>query len=187
MFFHFPPPLLPTTASLLIVVLPLLVFILIAFINYRKRLSAVLDHGSAQLQMKSSTKAAESFFSPLIDKPADHPVHQTAEEIYTRDYSEDDVMIMSDEDEGFLLKSAEHVVEQIQSVVDEIAATPGPHPANPEEVFTKIRAIVSQYPIFENTEYYDAINNFVAVTVQRDCDLALTADDLRGLWWSEAA
>jgi hypothetical protein len=96
-------------------------------------------------------------------------------------------MVMADEDEGFLLKSAENVVEQIQLVVDEIAAGPSPYPANPEEVFTKIRAIVSQYRIFENTEYYDAINNFVAVTVQRDCDLALTPDDLKGLWLLEAA
>src|SRR5882757_3029010 len=98
MFFHFPPPLLPTAASLLVVVLPLLAFVLIAFINYRKRLSAVLHHGSAQVQMKVSPKTAESFFSPLIDKPADHPIHQTAEEISTRDYAEDDVMIMADED-----------------------------------------------------------------------------------------
>ena len=187
MFFHFPPPLLPTSASLLLVLLPLLAFVLIAFINYRKRLSAVLQHGSAQLQVKGSSRTADPFFSPLIDKPHDYPVQGAAVHPDAEDYSDDDLLVMADDDETFLLKSAEHVVEQIQTVVDDIAATPSPHPANPEEVFTKIRAIVSQYKVFENTEYYDAINNFVAVTVQRDCDLALTPDDLKGLWWPEAA
>jgi len=187
MFPHLPPPLLPTTASLLGVLLPLLAFVLFAFINYRKRLTAVLQHGSAQVQMKASSKTVEPFFPALIDKPAADPIHQTSSQVATADYSDDDIMVMADEDEGFLLKSAENVVEQIQLVVDEIAAGPSPYPANPEEVFTKIRAIVSQYRIFENTEYYDAINNFVAVTVQRDCDLALSPDDLKGLWLLEAA
>ena len=186
MFFHLPLPVLPTAASLL-VVLPLLTFVLVAFLTYRKRLAAVLHHGSTQLSMRASSKTPEPYFSPLIDKPGDQPIYQNAVQAAADDYSDDDVMIMADEDETFLLKSAEHVVEQIQAVVDDIAAGPSPHPANPEEVFTKIRAIVSQYGIFENTEYYDAINNFVAVTVQRDCDLALTPDDLKGLWWSEAA
>lgn len=187
MFPHLPPPLLPTTASLLVVLLPLLAFVLFAFINYRKRLSAVLQHGSTQVHMKASSKTAEPFFPALIDKPAADPIHPTSAHVSTADYSDDDIMVMVDEDESFLLKSAENVVEQIQSVVDEIAAGPSPYPANPDEVFTRIRAIVSQYRIFENTEYYDAINNFVAVTVQRDCDLALTPDDLKGLWLLEAA
>ena len=187
MFPHLPPPLLPTTTSLLVVLLPLLAFVLFAFINYRKRLSAILQHGSAQVQMKASSKTTEPFFPALIDKPAAPPIHEASAQISIGDYADDDIMIMADEDESFLLKSAENVVEQIQSVVDEIAAGPSPYPANPEEVFTRIRAIVSQYRIFENTEYYDAINNFVAVTVQRDCDLALTPDDLKGLWLLEAA
>jgi len=188
MFPHLPPPLLPTTASLLVVLLPLLAFVLFAVINYRKRLSAVLQHGSAHVQIKASSKTVEPFYPALIDKPVADPIHQTSTLASPADeYSDDDIMVMADEDESFLLKSAENVVEQIQSVVDEIAAGPSPYPANPEEVFTKIRAIVSQYRIFENTEYYDAINNFVAVTVQRDCDLALTPDDLKGLWLLEAA
>lgn len=187
MFPHLPPPLLPTTTSLLVVLLPLLAFVLFAFINYRKRLSAILQHGSAQVQMKASSKTTEPFFPALIDKPAAPPIHEASAQISIGDYADDDIMMMADEDESFLLKSAENVVEQIQSVVDEIAAGPSPYPANPEEVFTRIRAIVSQYRIFENTEYYDAINNFVAVTVQRDCDLALTPDDLKGLWLLEAA
>jgi len=186
MFPHLPPPLLPTTASLLVVLLPVIAFLLFAFINYRKRLSAVLQHGSTQVQMKASSKTAEPFFPALIDKPAQSS-HQPSVQVAIEDYADDDIMIMADEDESFLLKSAENVVEQIQSVVDEVAAGPSPYPANPEEVFTKIRAIVSQYRIFENTEYYDAINNFVAVTVQRDCDLTLTPDDLKGLWLLEAA
>lgn len=137
--------------------------------------------------MRASSKTTDAYFSPLIDKPGDHPIHQAAVQATADEYSDDDTMVMDDEVETFLLKSAENVVEQIQAVVDDIVDGPSPHPANPEEVFTRIRAIISQYRIFENTEYYDAINNFVAVTVQRDCDLALTPDDLKGLWWPEAA
>jgi hypothetical protein len=167
--------------------LPLLLFVLIAFMSYRKRLAAILHHGNAHVQMKNAAETSDRHFSPLIDKPADHPVYQAHAAVADEEYSDNDPMVMIDEEEGFLLKSAEHVVEQIQAVVDDIVADPSPHPANPDEVFTKIRSIVSEYPIFENTEYYDAINNFVAVTVKRDCDLALTPDDLKGLWWPQAA
>lgn len=82
-----------------------------------------------------------------------------------------------------LLKEAELVVEKIQDVVDHIAS----RPANPEEVYTKIQAIVSDYSFFFDTEYYDAINNFISVTVHRDCDLQLTEDEIKGLWYAAAA
>jgi hypothetical protein len=187
MFFHLPLPVLPTAASLLTVFLPLVLFIVIAFFSYRKRLAAVFQRCTAHVQMKASAETAQAYYSPLIDPPSDHPLYQAEIENTGDEYSDDDPMIMADEEEGFLLKSAEHVVEQIQVVVDDIVSGPSPHPANPEELFTKIRAIVSQYPIFKDTEFYDAINNFVAVTIKRDCDLALTPDDLTSLWWLEAA
>ena len=85
---------------------------------------------------------------------------------------------MLDDDDTILLKAAERVVEEIQEVVNHIAS----QPPNPEEVFTKIRAIVRQYRIFENTEYFEAINAFIAQTVERECDIQWTRDDLLVMW-----
>jgi hypothetical protein len=173
---------LPAIAILGAVLLAL--YSLFACLLYRKRFTTVLSRLSPASRAAVVAADPDRYFTPLIDKPADHPeelAHATRQD--PNDDPDDDVEMIDDEGGSFLLKEAENVVEQIQAVVDHIAT----RPANPDEVFTKIRAIVSQYTIFENTEYYDAINNFVAVTVQRDCDLALTADDLKALWWKDAA
>lgn len=162
----------------------LAIYVIVAAFFYRRRLAAILGRGSDRLQMKAPADATDHYFPPLIDRPASHPAENIVPQQTREEYSDlDEMVLIEDQEAGFLLRSAEHVVEQIQDVVDHIASSP----ANPDEVFTKIRAIVSQYTIFENTEYFDAINNFVAVTVQRDCDLALTPDDLKALWFSQAA
>lgn len=153
---------------------------------FRKRLATALGWSPRPGTAQAATSSPQYTHSivgeslpPLIDKPANHPsevagVYDTEDDLYYEPVDDGAVT---------LLKSAEHVVEQIQEVVDGIAS----HPANPEEVYTKIRAIVSQYSFFEGTEYYDAINSFIAVTVQRDCDLALTEEDLKTLWLEQAA
>ena len=178
MYTNIPFPVLAIAAAIL-----LAIYFLFACLAYRKRILAILSHPSPTRAAVASAPS-DRFFPPLIDKPADPSFDQTGAAAHMTGVARDaDVEMIDDEAGSFLLKEAEAVVEQIQAVVDHIAT----RPANPDEVFTKIRAIVSQYTLFENTEYYDAINNFVAVTVQRDCDLALTADDLKGLWWREAA
>ena len=85
---------------------------------------------------------------------------------------------MLDDDDSILLKAAERAVEEIQEVIDHIAS----NPPNPEEVFTKIRAVVRQYRIFENTEYLEPINAFIAQAVERECDIQWTRDDLQVMW-----
>ena len=85
---------------------------------------------------------------------------------------------MLEDDDSILLKEAERVVEEIQDVITHIAS----NPPNPEEVFTKIRAIVRQYRIFENTEYFEAINAFIAQVVGRECGIQWTRDDLLVMW-----
>jgi hypothetical protein len=117
---------------------------------------------------------------PLLDKPASHPIEQAG---YFETEEDESGWEMVDDDQNTLLKEAERVVEDIQEVVNHIAS----YPANPDEVCSKIHAIVSQYGFFMDTEYYDAINSFIAVTVQRDCELALTADDIQALWYAAAA
>ena len=87
-------------------------------------------------------------------------------------------MEMLDDDDGILVKEAEKVIELIQEVVNHVAS----HPPNPEELFTKIRSIVGQYRIFENTEYFEAINRYIAVVMNRDCDIQWSEEDLLVLW-----
>ncbi|TDW97098.1 hypothetical protein [Dinghuibacter silviterrae] len=169
-----------------------LLYFLIIFLAYRKRFfslfsSNVLPAGPGTLRV-----AGDVDLPPLIDKPADHP---TAQADLPDDGDEPDEPYLFDlpEDEDILLKEAEKVVEEIQETVNEIVTrheSPGTialHPISPEEVFTAVRIIVQQYPLFRNTEYFEAINNFVAITVRRDCNLTLTADDLAALWEVPAA
>lgn len=85
---------------------------------------------------------------------------------------------IADDEETALLKAAEVVVEKVQDAVNHITSSP----PNPAEVFTKIKSIVNHYRIFENTEYFEAINSFIAITVERDCGIQFTKDQLMELW-----
>jgi hypothetical protein len=83
-----------------------------------------------------------------------------------------------EDEESALLKAAEIVVEKVQDVIGHIAS----NPPNPEEVTSKIRAIVNPYTIFRDTEYFDAINSFIAISVERDCGIRLSKEQLLALW-----
>ncbi len=154
----------------------LLLFILL--MAYGKKLLSLLSLvptpalASAGATQQPRKWQVQDDFPPLIDKPADHPVEQTL--AFT---------ITEGDGPTTLMREADQVVADIQEAVDHI----GPRPANPDEVFSKIRGIVSQYRIFLDTEYFDAINSFILLTVQRDCDLMLTQEDLHALWYAQAA
>ena len=179
---------LPTPQLIFILVGTACLYLLILGIVYGRKLITAWRSGqflpafrlSAAVQPAANAWPKSDSFPPLIDKPADHPSEQAG--LYQT--APDDPHFEMVEDDGFttLLKEAERVVEQIKDTINNIATLP----ANPEEVFTKIRAIVSEYRIFLETEYYDAINSFIAVTVQRECELSWTAEDLTALWYAEA-
>jgi len=83
------------------------------------------------------------------------------------------------EDKDTILgKEAEKVVEEIQQTIHHIAS----NPPNPQEVYTKINAIVRNYQIFRNTEYFEPINRFISLAVSRDCHLEWTEPELLALW-----
>jgi hypothetical protein len=113
----------------------------------------------------------------LIDRPG------LAEEeiavLFKPKADEPDALIeMVDDEDSALLKAAEIVVEKIQDVVTHIASSPPSH----EEVYSKIRNVVNQYRIFHDTEYFDAINSFISITVERDCSIKFSKDELLSLW-----
>lgn len=119
----------------------------------------------------------DDFPYSLIDKPFEQFGH--APHFIEHGGPDDEEQYeLLDDDNNVLLKEAERVVEEIQTTITHIASKP----PNPEEVFSKIRAIVSQYSIFQNTEYYEAINSFVSITVERDCNIKYSAQDLQALW-----
>lgn len=91
---------------------------------------------------------------------------------------EDDAPEFLDYDGNILLKEAERVVDKIQDTINNIASSP----ANPEEVTSKISAIVRGYQLFFETEYYDSINTFIALVVERDCGIKLSVQQLQELW-----
>jgi hypothetical protein len=91
---------------------------------------------------------------------------------------EESTLEMLDDDDSILVKEAEKVIELIQVEIDHIAS----NPPNPEELFTKLRNIVRQYRIFENTEYFEPINRYIALAVNRDCDIQWAEQDLLVLW-----
>lgn len=172
---------IPPSEITFIVVGAICIYLLIIGVVYGRKwiatLGKTLNQPQASLSIAQSPAAPwarGNSFPPLIDKPADHP----SEKAQVFSPAEDPALYDQEDQEITLLTEAERAVEEIQEVVNNIES----HPANPEEVFTKIRAIVHEYRIFLETEYYDAINSFVAVTVQRDCDLTLTEDDLKSLW-----
>lgn len=89
-----------------------------------------------------------------------------------------DLEMKEEDDSNILLKEAEKIVERIQDTINHIASNPPNH----EEVTSKIHALVSPYQIFLDTEYYDSINTYIALAVQRDCSIQLTPDQLKALW-----
>jgi flagellar basal body-associated protein FliL len=161
--------------------IPQFVILLTAICAYFSILVMVKDKGLLSFAGNNKKgQAPDTLLStdllPLIERPF-NPIIGNAS-----DSSETDVVDegweFADDNDNLLLKEAEKVVEEIQSTIDHIAS----NPPNPEEVSSKINAIVRQYKVFENTEYFEAINSFIAVSVERDCKIKYSEDELLALW-----
>lgn len=90
----------------------------------------------------------------------------------------EEVEYQVDDESNILLKEAERIVDKIQDAISHIASNPPNH----TEVTSKIRSIVLPYQIFLETEFYDSINTYVSLAVERDCAIKLSTDDIRALW-----
>lgn len=123
-------------------------------------------------------QSAEQDFPPaLIDRPL-LELSDNAEVIIEQPPVIDGKFLPVEDEESALLKAAEIVVEKVQDVISHIASDP----PNLEEVTSKIKAIVNPYTIFRDTEYFDALNSFIAISVERDCGISLTKEQLLALW-----
>ena len=176
MHLSFPPNFIMAILTIVVIYYMVLAF------THRKKLLASLSKSAAPTPGAASLLATsnghnEQFPFQLIDKPADHPQEQIVV-TFEDDPFENPTVELVDDQGTIMLKEAEKLVEQIQETVNHVAS----NPPNPEEVHSKIRSIVSRYKLFENTEYYEAINSFVAITVERDCTIAFSQEELQALW-----
>lgn len=76
-----------------------------------------------------------------------------------------------EDNETVLLVEAEKLINDIESVV-----------RTNQDVYLRLTQLLSGYNLFYNTEYHDAINRFIAVTLKRDCNLELSETELAALW-----
>src|SRR5205085_1007564 len=136
-------------------------YYLILFFSFRKMASAF-----PKVEGRRWMPAMSGVPPELIDRPGivEEEINVSLDK---ENYLTEPALEMVDDEENILLKAAEIVVEKVQDVVNHIASSP----PNPDEVLSKLKFIVNQYQIFKNTEYFDAINSFIAITVERDCSL----------------
>lgn len=119
---------------------------------------------------------SEGESSKMILPPTIPSTPVIEEELEAEDQSQLEFL---DDDEGsVLLKEAEKVVDKIQDTINHIAS----NPPNPEEVTSKIQSVVSSYKLLMETEYYDSINTYIALAVERDCGIKLSPEELQTLW-----
>lgn len=116
--------------------------------------------------------------APVLIETAGSSQEEDLDFSFERLWEETQLELVEDE-ESLLLKTAEKLVDEVQEIVTYHIAS---FPPNPDEVYTKIKAHLRDYSILRNTEYEDAINRFIAVTVKRDCELELTEKELSLLW-----
>ncbi len=157
----------------------LLLFVLTLYYYFNVRKATKKLQAPATLQtpgIQTLQMAKQEFddFPELIDRPIDNTGEQM--ELYIDTEKDPLEFEIIENEDSRLLKEVETVVAKIQEVVSK-----SPN-ADPKQVFSQIKSIVSQYRIFENTEYYEAINNFILITVERDCTIHWNKEDMQALW-----
>jgi len=150
-------------------------YAVLAFFFRRKLVAGLMPAKGRSLQSVQATP--NNMHHELIARPLEMD-GESVEILLEKQPDDEDTLEMLVDDDYILVKEAEKVVEQVQVEINHIAS----NPPNPEEAFSKINAIVRQYRIFENTEYFEPINRFVALAVQRDCNIQWTEQQILALW-----
>ncbi|MBN8877804.1 MAG: hypothetical protein J0I32_09690 [Sphingobacteriales bacterium] len=169
-----------TTSLLPIIVIAAAIiatYYLIIFFAFRKRAMSMLGQTTGRkwnppIQQNFSAQPHE-----FIDKPIDHPMEDDVLTLVPRSDEDEPPFEMVEDEETVLLKAAEIVVEKVQDIIDT-----SPNPPNHQDIYSKIKNVTGRYQLFRNTEYFDAINSFIAISVERDCGLQFTKQQLLDLW-----
>jgi len=161
----------------IIAILAGIYFIIASGTSKKKIAMAGAGNGNSSFAATALLMTKHAEFPQLIDKPGLDDAG--SQEVELKDsYEEEGELEFMETEDSRLLKEAEQVVTEIQDVVNNIAS----YPPNQEEVRSKVRNILKQYHIFKNTEYFEAINNFVILTVERDCKITFRQEELPALW-----
>lgn len=173
------------TSALMSIVIALI--ILPFFFRARKKISLTSSGEPQSIGLTGTMGMLVHGTSPRIlpiiqDSFPVHPFENRQEYGYSIEIddlpSDEDLVDWAPDAESVLMKEAEDTVEKIQNVLDTISS----YPPNPEEVFSKIKAVVSPQKIFLDTEYYEAINHFILVAVKRDAKIEFTEREMASLW-----
>lgn len=152
---------------------------ILAAITYGILSLIIKFRNSPKLQMVAPVAAVPvTAFAASNAIPRMHPALPPGAELEIEGIEDDTILELVEDDGSILLKEAEAVTDEITRVIAGVAS----NPPNPTEVFTKLRALLSQYSIFQDTEFYDAINRFVEVAVQRDLGLQFSYGQLTEMW-----
>ncbi|WP_119079480.1 hypothetical protein [Chitinophaga alhagiae] len=134
---------------------------------------------STKMQLANVPSSEKSLLFSAFDPASGMRLAPEPEmELEIEGIDDDTQLELVEDDTSILLKEAEALTEEVSRLLSSIASDP----PNPTEVFTKFRALLSQYSIFQNTEFYDAINRFVAIAVERDLDIQFNHGQLTELW-----
>jgi len=158
---------------LLISAVLIAIYYIIIGLFFRKKIGQMFPNKGMSRPVLSSVSMERL---ELIGRPAVQSAPTT--ELFIENEEDPNTIERIEDNDTILGKEAEKVVEEIQETLHHIAS----RPPNPEEVFTKINAIVRNYQIFQNTEYFEPINRFIALAVSRDCQLEWTEPELLALW-----
>ena len=168
--------------NITLILLLIAALIIFAFIWWgrtgKKNVFAFLHKPKVNPALQFSHLSASGFPEHLIDRPMDYNNDEETITIDKQGLAEEAKLEMIDDAESLLLKAAEIVVEKVQQVVDHLSS----RPTDSNEVLSRIKNIVSQYRIFQNTDYFEPINSFIAITVERDCGIQLKKEELMQIW-----
>jgi hypothetical protein len=127
----------------------------------------------------SKANEAPHYFNEIIDIPQEENSYPEQSEMAPgEEFIEDDLMEMVVGAESVLLQEAEAVVNKLEEVITSFAGSPSTQDA----LHGKIKSIVSSYSLFKDTEYYEAINNFIRIVVSRECNFKWSEAELHALW-----
>lgn len=140
---------------------------------FRKKLSSPLSAvAGPHLQARATSLQAD-----LIGRSIDIPV-SPLELAYDPNWEEPPVVEMLDDQDSMLVKQAEKVVEAIDTAFAHFA----PARVDEQHLRETVSSILSKYDIFYATEYFEAINSFIAQAIEQHFGLSWDQQAILPLW-----
>lgn len=79
--------------------------------------------------------------------------------------------VLVEEADTVLLLEAEKLIADVELIA-----------SSQHEVLDRLHAVIPGYMLLYKTKYYEAINEFISLTLKRECDMAVDEKQLAALW-----